>query len=364
MQQLYIHCGLHKTGTTSLQSTLWDNAGVLRSRGFLYPEIGVPRSINLATRARFTGQHGIAWQLARDRRFDETEGTFAELMHAVAAFGGDAVISSEDFESSLLHPDVWLPLANLAAGKGIALHFVIYLRDVAGYLESLFFEQTGTGHGLEYAIFAREALQHGRMLMFESEFCFDYDKIRASMRAVPNSTITFRSYNDLARGSVLYDFLSILDPSGSLFDAFGEERRQNTRSSLEAMTYLYLKSRDRRLDPPPGGALHRLVGEVFEGKSVRATTPRRLRAVLAQRLTTNIFSDRKDYARNFLEASQADRMPAADGDTAVVNIARMFSVETQAAFRRLQRMEHAGGVSPEWKAEQIERWWAWVSDLS
>lgn len=363
MPTLYIHCGLHKTGTTSLQSTLWENIDVLRSRGFLYPDVGVPRGVNLATGARFTGHHVIGWQLARDRRFDDSAGTFTEMLQAIEAFGGDAIISSEDFEASLLHPEAWMPFANLAASKGIKLNFVIYLRDVASYLESNFYEQTATMHGYEFSWFAREVLQYGRVIIKELEFCFDYDKVGSSMRLVPNSTLTVRSYNDLAGGSILRDFLSLLDPTDALYGAFGPELRQNSGRDVKVLMPIFLTSRDHRLDRPDV-PLAQLTEQMFEGRAVKPTIPRRLRAALASRLTTTILEGREDYARKFMEASKADYRPPVEPGTQLINIARVFSAETLIAVRRILRIERAGRASAEWKARQIADWQTWVSDIS
>ncbi|QFT83272.1 hypothetical protein FIU89_21805 (plasmid) [Roseovarius sp. THAF27] len=40
MKTLYLHIGLHKTGSTSLQSALFENLDLLKARGYLLPEAG------------------------------------------------------------------------------------------------------------------------------------------------------------------------------------------------------------------------------------------------------------------------------------------------------------------------------------
>jgi hypothetical protein len=273
------------------------------------------------------------------------------------------VISSEDFEASLLHPDVWMPFANVAAGRGVALHFIVYLRDVPGYIESLYLEQASSQHGHEYALYAREALQHGRLMINEMEFCFHFDRVQSGLRAVPNSRVTFRSYNDLRSGSIVQDFLSVIDPTGGLGGAIGPERRQNSRRDPSVSFEVYLRSRDIRINRE-GERPSQLVADAFKGRSPKLTAPRRMRAALAARLSTTAFAGREDYARKFLEASRPDYLPVADEGEQLVNIARVFSVESQVLFRRILRLEAIGRASPEWRARLLDDWWSWISDIS
>jgi hypothetical protein len=87
--KFYIHCGLHKTGTTALQAFLRQNTEKLRDAGVLYPYAGCPDSCP-------AGHHNIAWQLSRDRRYNRGYGGMDALAKEIGDFGGDILLSSED----------------------------------------------------------------------------------------------------------------------------------------------------------------------------------------------------------------------------------------------------------------------------
>ncbi len=59
MKRVYLHAGLHKTGTSSIQVELTRARHLLRERGFLYPETGLPESAPY-------GQHLLPWSLVDD----------------------------------------------------------------------------------------------------------------------------------------------------------------------------------------------------------------------------------------------------------------------------------------------------------
>jgi len=58
-RRIYLHVGLHKTGTSSIQVELTRARHLLRKRGFLYPETGLPDSAPY-------GQHLLPWSLVED----------------------------------------------------------------------------------------------------------------------------------------------------------------------------------------------------------------------------------------------------------------------------------------------------------
>lgn len=59
-RRIYIHAGLHKTGTSSIQVELTRARHLLRGRGVLYPRTGLPESAPY-------GHHLLPWSLVRDQ---------------------------------------------------------------------------------------------------------------------------------------------------------------------------------------------------------------------------------------------------------------------------------------------------------
>ena len=153
-RRVLLHAGLHKTGTTALQRFLASATDALRARGALYP---------MAGRGSSDGHHNIAWQLAGDRRFRSSAGALDDLALEISSFSGDAILSSEDFEGILGTPSRFLPLLKHSLLKDHSFTIVLWVRDQASYLESLFFEMLHHRMAEEGDRFCRRILAHGQI---------------------------------------------------------------------------------------------------------------------------------------------------------------------------------------------------------
>lgn len=132
MPTLHIHTGLHKTGTTSLQKTLFDNRAHLKSHGMLYPETG------LSQLPSNWGHHDLAYAL----RHPHTGQRMWAALRAEADAAGlpDVVVSSE--ELSLL-PFQTLPGLDSykiikRCFEGYDIRLICYLRPQAEMAASLY----------------------------------------------------------------------------------------------------------------------------------------------------------------------------------------------------------------------------------
>ncbi len=149
-RMVYLHCGLHKTGTTAIQYRLAEHRDVLRAHGVLYPaSIG------------HSAHHNAAWQLVGDSRFDVAGTTMEALLAEIQECDGNAVISSEEFETLLDRPDAFLPLSEQLRAGGRSLCIVVCLRDPTSYLESLYLELLKHGYRRPFAEFSTEARARG-----------------------------------------------------------------------------------------------------------------------------------------------------------------------------------------------------------
>ncbi len=93
MKQLFLHIGLYKTGSTTLQAFFQKNRNTLRNYGYLYPLTG--------SSSRFHGHHNLAWLLRKTKNADPTLGTWQELHKEIETANLDKiVISSENFDSN------------------------------------------------------------------------------------------------------------------------------------------------------------------------------------------------------------------------------------------------------------------------
>lgn len=134
MKQVYIHIGLHKTGSTYIQKIFAANRDVLRAEGIHYPELG----------AEFLfGHHNFAWSYIPGHVFKGTD-TFSQTAFLTALKKVDVeniLISSEDFE--------FLERSHILALKqslsDYRTHVVMYVRNPVSALYSRW--QESVKHG-------------------------------------------------------------------------------------------------------------------------------------------------------------------------------------------------------------------------
>lgn len=207
---LFLHVGTHKTGTTSLQKTLSENSVTFATAGLYFPRTGrAPGS---------GGHHNIAWELARDARFDPTFGTLSELVAEIAAVDSPSVcLSSEDFEY-LYHDARSLErLRDAFAATNFRIAVVIYLRPQASYAESLYAELVKHGFPQTFGEFLQKLLIDGK-IEFGSywRFTFDYEVLVGNFAAIfGEANVIVRPYSTDRPGvSVTDDFLTLvgIDP--------------------------------------------------------------------------------------------------------------------------------------------------------
>ena len=143
MKQIYIHIGLHKTGSTYIQKVLAENRALLRSLDVDYPELG----------AEFLfGHHNVAWSLIPNHALQNTEDfTLDQLLNYIdQAVAKRLIISSEDFD--FLQPDQVSKLRHLLFDYDVKI--VMYIRNPMNALYSHW----------------QESVKHGDIRPFEDYF--------------------------------------------------------------------------------------------------------------------------------------------------------------------------------------------------
>lgn len=132
MPTLHIHSGLHKTGTTSLQKTLFDNTALLAHHGYLYPETG------LSPLPNNWGHHELAYALRRPVAGREIWSALRR--EADASKLPNVILSSEELSLLPFHsfPGV-LPYKLIAeVFEGYDIRVICYLRPQAEMAASLY----------------------------------------------------------------------------------------------------------------------------------------------------------------------------------------------------------------------------------
>ncbi len=225
MRNLYVHVGLHKTGTTSIQSFFQEHREHLRSYGLLYPLAGIVPI--------YSGHHNLAWELAGDRRFDSRHGTFSSLFSEIQAFDGDVLISSEDFEGVLRDPRRWAGLKEFAKRYGYALRLVVFFREQAAYLESVFLQNLVLGCGECFISDFEECLIHGEFRKRDWRFHFDYMKLINILKGFGFDQIIVRGYSSDGTLDVINSMCEAVNLSPIVISGLKRSHKNRRRSVLE-----------------------------------------------------------------------------------------------------------------------------------
>ncbi len=232
-RRLLLHAGLHKTGTTALQHFLHRETAALLARGVLYPLAGrIHGSVD---------HHCIAWQMIGDRRYRREQGTLDALATEIAAFAGDAIVSSEGFTTLLGQPGGLLPLLTHPALADHTATVLLYLRDQASFAESLYFEMLKHGMAEEAGRMADSVITLGQVRFREWTFHFDYLSLYRRLAAEPGLTVALRPYASLVGGSTVTDFLDF----AGLLSGWPQrpESHANMRNSLGESAEMFCRHR-------------------------------------------------------------------------------------------------------------------------
>ena len=154
MKRVYLHIGLHKTGTTYVQQLLRANRRPLRSQGVLYPG-----------GSRMPSQVFAIWDLL-GRRPETTgdariTGSWQSMVDAVNAADDDVVMLSDEHLS--LATGMQARTA-VAAFPGREVHVVVTVRDLGRTLVSMWQEDVknrGTSTWAEFAAAVRDPARAG-----------------------------------------------------------------------------------------------------------------------------------------------------------------------------------------------------------
>lgn len=268
---VFIHIGTHKTGTTSLQAWLRRCSRELAASGIFVPSAG--------TLCDSSGHHNLAFQLGGDSRYDPSlEGLnelVKELRHASRSPGlRRAVLSSEDFFCLVEKPDGLRRLEHALRAEGHTLTWVMFLRRVDDYSESLYTTLWGCGvrPRFGYPGFVLSILIRGKYAQTQrfggSVHYFEFMAFCRRWRQLSASPLLLFDYDQaVADEGVLPCFLRVLGASEGLIVTAGRDQpRLNSR--LEHVTRRYR----RLLRPLLMARFQRANQHVIHDGSIMAST--------------------------------------------------------------------------------------------
>ena len=214
---LFIHAGLHKTGTTAIQNQLFDIREAARMAGCLLH----------SSDQESISHHDL---YAAYRASGSFTGPWDQLAIDIKNFSGDRVfISSENFQSLLTDPSALTQLQTYLAKTAVSeTRFVIYFREPISYIESLYLELLKHGYSQSFDTFVERATTELQVTFKGTVFHFEYSLVSGSLKE-NGFTLIPRSHHDLTGGSAVTDIVHVLGLE-ALAPSLKPNARPNTRN--------------------------------------------------------------------------------------------------------------------------------------
>ena len=338
MRTLDVHVGLHKTGTSSVQAFFDAHRDHWRGHGLLYPLAGIVPA--------YPGHHNLAWELAGDRRFDQRRGTWSTLFSELKTFEGDALLSSEDFESSLAYPSRWQVLKDRAEQSGYELRLLVFLRDQASYIESLYLQNLVLGFGECFNNDLEDVLRFGELRKSDWRFHFDYLKVITSLKKVfgPDALV-LRDYE--ADGSV--DAIDAVCEAIQVSPAIGAGLARSHKNPRRSVLDCLINFHNNRFPTQRVTQSLESLQALTQGIGQLTIAPS-LRQQIRERFAPGNKALSEEFHLPSLTNLATHAQHASDG---LADMSRVFSFETSLLLRKWFSAGRAA-------REEHQQWMAWV----
>ncbi len=221
---LYIHVGLHKTGTTAIQNFLAINREILKTNGVLYP-------------GKSENHYDISEELRSDckaflNKKTETNKIFNEIFQEQDNYD-NFIISSEGFLEFI---DFTIPALNETIkyfNLNMSVKIIIYLRSQLSWIESIYqqrIKQTKT----------RNKLTIDQFIKFENILLFDHYKLLKYLsNTFGKENLNIRMYLfEKADNKIFDDFLSILNIPNNVAYTYPNKANLNIGLPKESIEFL------------------------------------------------------------------------------------------------------------------------------
>ena len=142
MSTIYLHIGLEKTGTTSIQRFLIDNRIKLYDLGIFYPLTGILRRQGLEGSVARYGHLNLKWELEKLGAYDPHAGDWTELLREVDALKPEKIVISAETMSSLNTEQI-SQLKNLLIKYDVKILFCV--RKQEDFLKSYYSQSVKAG---------------------------------------------------------------------------------------------------------------------------------------------------------------------------------------------------------------------------
>lgn len=193
----YLHAGMHKTGSTTLQGFLDLNVNALRLAGLAVPTFNGKTS---------SFHRNLSLEFGGSPRAETQAGTFADLNAMIVGLESDLLISWELFSVYLPDPDRLEWLVGFFKRRGFRLHVIGYVRDHAEYFNSRYSQEVKRLlTGVDFTEYLKTELSDPR---------HDPAHLFGTILEHPEVDVTIRSFEVCARTGLEWSLLDVVLPRG------------------------------------------------------------------------------------------------------------------------------------------------------
>lgn len=256
--KVFLHIGLEKTGTTTIQRTFVRNKEYFESIGFRYPVFNGEENhvalYNYAKTENVIDELRIyAGLKTADDVVDFRADFRKELVNRLANYEGTVVFSNEHLSSRLSGPDALVRLKDLLSLISDDVTVVLYLRNIEDFVVSTYSTAVKCGETKSIGDFCQDL----------SLFRYQFDKVITNWSSIfgaDNLVIREFSRGELINADIFDDFASVI---GMKY----KKSELNLKSENESLTHLqaeFLRRFNMREPLIKDGAYNKARGNIVD----------------------------------------------------------------------------------------------------
>lgn len=223
--RLYLHAGLHKTGTSSFQFMLRSSASILAKEKVFTPVLNNDANMYQVIYKAQNGQ----WDPLRH---------ILRILFKNVRRDGYVIFSAEDLENCLFDHQFALEIDKIARSEGFEeIKWVYVIRDQFSYFESLYAQLSKNGLLVRYDKMAESIIKNGVYISeieaFKWYFVFDYSLLEVFKKEVSRSVYVFnmQQFTSGFSGKILLDSLGVSSSSLASINSVLEHNGKTVRNS-------------------------------------------------------------------------------------------------------------------------------------
>lgn len=230
-RKIFIHIGLEKTGTTSIQDFLFNNTEKLKTKSIFYPtELGA----NHTSLCIYSAQREYIGNLAPEKKNIKIKENFPQIMKSIIKEFDESdcenlVFSNEHLSSRLKNTNDIENLKRLFDHYTYPVKIIVYIRNQVDLLESLYFEGIKAG--------GKENLNDWANHF--NYFELDYIKLLGAWESVfGKESIIVRLFDRhvLKNGDAIDDFLDVFSVERN--ESFSVNSQQNVSLGYKSLEFM------------------------------------------------------------------------------------------------------------------------------